>query len=122
MNVTGPLSEREKHIIDDMVEKNRSYGQIAIRVNRNRGQIYRYITTTGLRTITPQRRTTSYMRGEKLVIPFTDADDAVMLALRKRGLRFTEIAKIITDMSGITRVPGSIRNRLMSLACTEMAE
>ncbi|HQU03508.1 MAG TPA: helix-turn-helix domain-containing protein [Acidocella sp.] len=121
MNVTGPLSEDEKQIIEDMVDKDRSYGQIAMRLNRNRAQIYRYCIVTGLRSVAPQRRTTRYMRGKTLVIPFTDADDETMLALRRRGEKFTAIAKTITDMSGIPRVPGSVRHRLLSLASAEMA-
>lgn len=121
MNVTGPLSEDEKQIIEDMVDKERSYGQIAMRLNRNRAQIYRYCIVTGLRSVTPQRRTARYMRGKTLVIPFTDADDETMLALRRRGEKFTAIAKTITDMSGIPRVPGSVRHRLLSLASAEMA-
>ncbi|MDE8343247.1 MAG: hypothetical protein POG24_05445 [Acidocella sp.] len=123
MTGRGCLSETERQIIDGMISDVRRHGEIAKiarRLKRPLNTIWCYVILNGLRSIKPSTRSGPYMRSGKIVRPFINSEDIFIEEKRKSGFSYAAIARAITEHFGIERAPNSIRNRLISMASTEI--
>jgi DNA-binding CsgD family transcriptional regulator len=110
----GRLSPDEMAIVDEMADRGRSPGQIALRLNRHPATINYAMHRLGHRKLT--RRTNTYVRNGKVVKPFSEREDALILSLRTQGYKVAEIADAVTATFDHPRTPHTINTRLVMLA------
>lgn len=120
----GPLTVAELDTIDSLGARGLSAGQVALKINRHPSTVNFALQRLGHRGIA-RRSTRPYMRNGVLVMPFSEAEDELMQALRGRGQTCASIAGRLTLHYGHPRNANSVLMRLTMLAadaaCREAA-
>lgn len=91
-------------------------GKIARKINRHVATVNSYMFYHGLIERKVGRATRAYQRNGITVHPYAEEHDAFIEHLSSRGLRYREIAELVTAEFGISRNIHSVRIRLIQLA------
>jgi hypothetical protein len=119
----GRLSEDEIAEIYRLGSRKWGAGRIALKLNRHPATVHWWLYRFG--HAQPVRRTKAYVRGGVMVTPFSEAEDALLLQLRRDGLKCRAIAARLSEAFGRRRKTHSVEVRLVMLAgadeCAECA-
>jgi hypothetical protein len=91
-------------------------GKIARKINRHVATVNSYMFRHGLIERKVGRAPRAYQRNGITVHPYAEEHDAFIEDLSARGLKYREIAELVTAEFGIARNVHSVRIRLIQLA------
>jgi len=115
----GRMTVEEHAEIDRLADElqNPTPGRIARRLNRNVSTIKWYMLTHGLIDDPVRYGPPSYTtKSGKIVNPYKQEHDARITELRTQGLKYREIAEIVTREFGVPRNAHSVQVRITMLA------
>lgn len=118
----GRLTEEDRQKIRELAEQGLGPQKISHVIRRHPSTVSWFMYSDGLRA--PGRSPTaasSYFRNGRLVHRFTEAEDALIEALRVDGLSFAEIAARATERFSTNRSAHVIQCRLIMLAARELS-
>jgi transposase-like protein len=117
--MTTTAEQRERIIA--LRERNWSKASIATELGVSLSTVSHWCLVSGAeaKKLPPpmSRRAGPVLRGGRLIYPFTEADDAEILALERAGRNYSEIARRLTALHPERpRTPAAIKYRLLTLA------
>jgi hypothetical protein len=112
------MTAEEKAEIERLavVMKNVTPGKIAARLQRHPATVKWYMLCNGLIERPALYATKPYMRGGKMIYPFSPEQDALIEQLRAQGKVHREIAEELTKRFGIKRTAHGVQVRLVQIS------
>jgi hypothetical protein len=116
----GGLSKQDHEYIEELAGRGWKATRIARCIEKHPCTVQWYMYRSGL-AAPKYRDQEPYMRGGRLVVPFTPEEDAFIEALRVQGYGLKKIADVASKRYGAQRSPHVINCRLIMLAAREVA-
>ena len=117
----GGLSEADHAEIYDRAERGQRASQIARAIGKHPSTVQWFMYSEGLAAPRQRDDPQPYMRGGRLVRPYSREEDAFIEALRVQDYSLSKIAELTNKRFGTERTYHTIQMRLIMLAAREVA-